>query len=200
VSTPLYGLVLAGGRSKRMGRDKAALLYEGRTQLERAVELLAPLVERAYVSVRRDQASDSLRARFPQIEDRRDDIGPIAGILAALATHPQAAWLVLACDLPLLDAPTLRHLVGARASRAPATAYRSSHDTLPEPLCAIYEPSCRAALEAYVAEGRHCPRQFLLRTGAVLLDEPNPQALDNINTPGEYGSVTDRLLREHDAR
>jgi molybdopterin-guanine dinucleotide biosynthesis protein A len=173
-----------------MGRDKAALRYEGQTQLERAMALLSAHVARAYVSVRPDQKADALRARFAQIEDRASDIGPMAGLLAAQAAHPEAAWLVLACDLPLLDEPTLRRLIGARATTALATAYRSSHDGLPEPLCAIYEPRSRAALSDYVAQGKHCPRKFLLHVGAHLIEEPNPRALDNINTPEEYGAVT----------
>jgi molybdopterin-guanine dinucleotide biosynthesis protein A len=190
MDAPLYGLVLAGGRSSRMGRDKAALRYEGQTQLERAMALLSAHVARAYVSVRPDQKTDALRARFAQIEDRASDIGPMAGLLAAQAAHPEAAWLVLACDLPLLDEPTLRRLIGARATTALATAYRSSHDGLPEPLCTIYEPRSRAALSDYVAQGKHCPRKFLLHVGAHLIEEPNPRALDNINTPEEYGAVT----------
>jgi len=189
VAAPLLGLVLAGGRSTRMGRDKAALAYEGRAQLERAMALLAPHVERAYVSVRAEQRSEPLRARFAQIEDRLADAGPIAGILAAQAHAPQAAWLVLACDLPLLNEATLAHLVRERAPAALATAYRSSHDGLPEPLCAIYEPASAAALAAYVAGGRNCPRKFLLQVKAHLISEPDPRALDNINTPAEYAQV-----------
>ncbi len=189
MSAPLYGLVLAGGRSARMGRDKAALAAEGRTQLERAMTLLAPHVERAFVSLGADQRSDPLRAGFPQIVDRHVNLGPIAGLLAAQAQYPDHAWLVLACDLPLLDATTLAHLLEARAPSREATAYRSSHDGLPEPLCAVYEPSSHARLAAYVAGGRDCPRKFLMGADVALLDEPNPRALDNANTPEEYAAA-----------
>jgi len=193
---PLLGLVLAGGRSTRMRTDKAALLYGGRSQLERAMELIAPHVERAYVSVRADQSEDPLRACFPQIRDDHENLGPIAGLLAAQARHPQAAWLVLACDLPLLDEATLAYLVRSRVPDRAATAYRSSHDGLPEPLCAIWEPRSAAPLAAYVARGRQCPRRFLLDADTQLIDEPNPQALDNVNTPEEYRSVMSALLPE----
>ena len=193
MSAPLYGLVLAGGRSARMGRDKAALATAGRTQLERAMALLAPQVERAFVSVRADQRSDPLRAGFSQIVDRHENLGPIAGILAAQAQHPQHAWLVLACDLPLLDAATLSALLRSRAPSREATAYRSSRDGLPEPLCAVYEPSSHARLAAYVAGGRDCPRKFLLGADVELLDEPNPRALDNANTPEEYAGAVAAL-------
>ena len=196
MTTPLYGLVLAGGRSTRMQRDKAALAYHGRTQLEWAMELVSPFVERAFVSVRPDQASDPVRAKFEQIVDAQDNLGPIAGIVAAQAAHPGVAWLVLACDLPFLDAATLKHLIWARRGDRPATAYRSSHDGLPEPLCAIYEPASREAIMGYVATGKNCPRKFLIRSEAHLIEEPNPRALDNVNTPEEYGSAMSTFAPE----
>jgi molybdenum cofactor guanylyltransferase len=196
VSAPLYGLVLAGGRSSRMGQDKAAIRYRGVSQLERAMELIRPHVERAFVSVRADQSDDPLRAAYPQIVDSRTDLGPIAGLLAAQERYPGSAWLVLACDLPLLEAATLAHLLRARAPQREATAYRSSHDGLPEPLCAVYEPRSRASLAAYVARGRSCPRKFLMQADTLLLAEPDPRALDNANTPEEYGSAMNALADE----
>ncbi len=197
MNAPLYGLVLAGGRSTRMGQDKAALAYHGKSQLDWAMDLIRPYVARAFVSVRADQTADVTRARHEQIVDIRNDIGPVAGILSAQARYPDVAWLVLACDLPFLDDTTLEHLIAARQGDRPATAYRSSHDGLPEPLCAIYEPGSRDALAAYVASGRQCPRKFLLQSNAQLLDEPNPHALDNVNTPAERGAVAG--ARGHEA-
>jgi molybdenum cofactor guanylyltransferase len=194
IAAPLYGLVLAGGRSTRMQRDKAGLEYAGRSQLERAIELITPLVERVFVSVRADQTGDPLRARFAQIVDSGEVSGPIAGILAAQSRHADVAWLVLACDLPLLDRETLRHLLRSRRPQKQATAYRSSRDGLPEPLCAVYEPSSREALRAHIGSGRDCPRKFLINADTALLDQPAPGALDNVNTPDEYGSAADRLL------
>jgi molybdopterin-guanine dinucleotide biosynthesis protein A/molybdopterin converting factor small subunit len=194
-AAPLYGLVLAGGRSTRMHRDKAALEYAGRSQLERAVELITPLVERVFVSVRAEQSGDPLRGRFAQIIDSGEVEGPIAGIIAAQSLHPDAAWLVLACDLPLLDRQTLQHLLRSRCPQRQATAYRSSHDGLPEPLCTIYEPSSREVMRAYIASGRDCPRKFLINADAALLDQPEPGALDNVNTPQEYGAARDRARR-----
>jgi molybdenum cofactor guanylyltransferase len=190
----LYGLVLAGGRSTRMGRDKAALTYGAEMpQLARLMALIGPHVARAYVSVRPDQAADPLRTCFAQIVDTVSDIGPIAGLLAAQAQHPQVAWLVLACDLPLLAEQTLLHLVRARDPRRTATAYRSSHDGLPEPLCTIYEPASVTALAAHLAAGRICPRSFLQHADTLLIDEPDPRALDNINTPADYGSAMEQM-------
>jgi molybdopterin-guanine dinucleotide biosynthesis protein A len=192
---PLYGIVLAGGRSTRMQRDKAAIEYRsGETQLDAAMKLLDGRVASAFASVRADQRADGARARYPQIVDRGGVEGPIAGIGAALAEHPAAAWLVLACDLPFLDAQTLDKLVAARRASTIAIAFKSSHDGLPEPLCAIYEPAARPLLEAHIAAGRNCPRKFLINTAGVeLLDQPNARALDNVNTVEEYGRAMSDL-------
>jgi molybdopterin-guanine dinucleotide biosynthesis protein A len=190
----LYGLVLAGGHSTRMQRDKATLEYRrGVTQLDAAMQLLEGRVAGAYVSVRADQALDSARARYPRIIDRGDVAGPIAGISAALAQHPDRAWLVLACDLPFLDARTLDLLIAQRDPSRVATAFRSSHDGLPEPLCAIYEPASRDAIGAHITAGKNCPRKFLINADVKLLDQPDPHALDNINTVAEYGQAMEAL-------
>lgn len=186
MSAPLFGLLLTGGRSKRMQRDKAALEYAGQSQLERAMGLLDPLVERVFVSVRADQLQDPQRARYPCITDALSDLGPIGGIHAALHAHPQAAWLVLACDLPFLDAATLQQLIAARDPLHLATAFRSSHDGKPEPLCAIYEPRALSAIDAWIASGQRCPRGFLGQADVALLTLRAPRALDNINTAAEY--------------
>ena len=194
MALPLYGLVLAGGRSTRMQRDKATLTYQGRNQLDRAMELLAPRVMQAFVSVRPDQREDPARARYAQVVDAHAGMGPIAGIAAAQALKPGAAWLVLACDLPNLDARTLTHLLAQRDPARVATAYRSSRDALPEPLCAIYEPRSAALILERISAGKDCPRKFLIQSDVLLLDQPHPQALDNINTPEEYRAAGGTLL------
>lgn len=191
---PLFGLVLAGGRSTRMRRDKAAIEYRpGETQLDIAMKLLEGRVARAFVSVRGDQVGDAARARYAKIVDRGDVEGPIAGICAAQAEHPDVAWLVLACDLPFLDTKTLDTLIAARNAGDEAAAFRSAHDGLPEPLCAIYEPRSRAALAAHIAAGRNCPRKFLINARTTLIEQPDPRALDNVNTLDEYGQAMSAL-------
>jgi molybdenum cofactor guanylyltransferase len=184
--TQVFGLILAGGSSSRMQRDKASLQYRGKSQLDRAFELAARHVPRVFVSVRPSQVGDPARARHPIIIDSIAGEGPIVGIRSALAANPQVAWLVLACDLPFLSDAALSQLLRERDPSAVATAYRSAHDGLPEPLCAIWEPAAAAALAAYEAEGGRCPRKFLIRQAVPLLEPRDPRALDNVNTPEEY--------------
>lgn len=190
---PLYGLVLAGGHSRRMRRDKASLPYVGRSQLQRAMELLAPRVQRAFVSIRAEQHSDPERAAYACIADLRPELGPIGGIQAALHTHSDRAWLVLACDLPFLTAATLDNLIASRAADRIATAYRSSFDGLPEPLCAIFEPASLTAVDEWIAQGQLCPRALLQRSAARLLEPLDPRSLDNVNTPEQYTAALTQL-------
>jgi molybdopterin-guanine dinucleotide biosynthesis protein A len=182
---PVWGLVLAGGESRRMGRDKALLERDGRTQLSCSVSLLERHVNRTFVSARPDQAEEPERRRYRQVVDRYSGIGPVAGILSALEQQQDVSWLVLACDLPNVDDDTLSFLLENRAVEKPFTAFRSSYDNLPEPLCAIYRPQSRPIVEKFVREGIICPRKILIRSDTHLLQQPHPAALDNVNTPDD---------------
>ena len=184
-NNPVFGLVLAGGESRRMGQDKALLDHNGQTQLAFVTELLGAVVDKVFVSTRSDQAADEERGRFEQIVDRYDDLGPVAGILSALDAHPGVDWLVVACDLPNMDEQTIRHLLEHRSNKHPFTAYTSSHDGLPERLCAVYRKGCRDIVKSFVDDGLNCPRKILIRSDTYLLEQANSAALDNVNTPDD---------------
>jgi molybdenum cofactor guanylyltransferase len=186
---PLYGLVLSGGASKRMHTDKAALRYQDSSWLALSVAKLDAVTRKTFVSIRAEQRHDPLRAGFNTLEDAVNCQGPMAGILTALQRYPEVAWLVLAVDLPVLHPDTLRFLIQQRDATQLATAFRSESDQLPEPLCAIYEPAAKTALESFVAEGKHCPRKFLLQHAVRLLTQPTSHQLDNINTPADWQRV-----------
>lgn len=182
---PVYGLVLAGGQSRRMGQDKALLVRNGQSQLAYMVDLLSDVVDRVYVSARQDQTEDPERNRFDLIVDSYDNMGPVAGILSAMEQHPQADWLVVACDLPNIDRATIDFLLLHRSGEHPFTAFRSAHDDLPEPLCALYAAGSDALLRQFVEDDMFCPRKMLIRSDTQLLVQPNPQSLDNVNTPDD---------------
>ncbi|MGE9296191.1 MAG: NTP transferase domain-containing protein [Puniceicoccales bacterium] len=195
-TAPLMGLVLAGGQSRRMGRDKATLTWHGEPLWRRQAELLAEQGMPVGISLRAEQTLDI--GGFAPVHDAMDDAGPLAGFLSAWAQFAQSALLVVACDLPLLDAATIRFLIEQRDPTKLATAYRSANDGLPEPLCAIWEPRSRAALEASVAAGKRCPRKVLINGGddVRLLDLPHPTALENANTPEEFARLEALMKKE----
>jgi len=189
MNAPLRGLVLAGGRSLRFGRDKAGVEIDGQTLLERTVRLLAAHCQDVSVSVRQDQTNDSLRRRFPLLVDRPGQDGPPAALLAARDESADSAWLVVACDLPGLDEPTLAALCRARDASRVATAVRSPVDGLPEPLCAIYEPAGLETFETLQAGDGLSPRDFLQHQAVHLVQPPAPEALQNMNRPEDLARL-----------
>ncbi len=186
---PLYGLVLAGGRSTRMGSDKAALIHpDGRTLARRCYELLADAAcVHVMLSLRHEQ---EIPAGFDSIEIVRDpagaSLGPLAGIVAAMRTHPEANWLVVACDLPRLDPTTLTQLIESKQAGEKFLAYRSEFDGLPEPLCTLYASAALPLLEQALVDDFHCPRKILIRNACRLLDPVTPRALANANTLSDW--------------
>ncbi len=187
-SHQLRALILAGGRSRRMGRDKAAMTVDGETQLTRTVNLAKQVIGDVFVSVRADQKDDPLRAKYPVIVDTIEDGGPLAGIAAAMTAYP-GPWLILACDLPRLESTTLLTLIAAHRDTHFATALRSEYDELPEPLCAIWNPIALPLVTSAIDAGRRCARKVLIANEAHLVTPPVAGALDNANTPEEMHRI-----------
>lgn len=179
---PLLGLVLTGGKSTRMGTDKAVLDYGRGEESHRVFGLLGEFCPQVFVSCRSDQANLPGRRGLPQVHDTVLGKGPLSGILSAFAARPDASWLVVACDLPRVDRSVLAALVGGRNPYRFATAFRG-HNDLPEPLCALYEPKAQARLYQFLAAGYDCPRKMLVNSPIELLDAPEGNRLANINSP-----------------
>lgn len=174
-----------------MGQDKSLLVYHGNTQIEYAHDLLSPFCERIFVSTRVEQSREPGYAHFPQINDLPEfsGQGPLAGIASALFTHPHAAWLVLASDLPFVTEATLKALIGGRNTAKAATAFVSSQNNLPEPLCAIWEPVILEHVKRFMGDGIQCPRKVLIKSDTELVVQKDPRWLDNINKPEEYAEA-----------
>ncbi len=147
---PLLGGVLVGGASRRMGRPKQLLELAGRTFVERVVTALAPVVEEVTL-LGGGEVPTSL-ARLSRLADDAAARGPLAGLLAAFAARPDAAWLVAACDQPWLDRPLLEWLIGQRRADALAVLPRPPGPRL-APFPGIYEPAVLPWLRAAAGRG-----------------------------------------------
>lgn len=182
---PIRGLVLAGGRSARMRRDKGLLVYHRMPQVLWVRGLLSGLCEDVYVSINPEQRAirpyDDLRTLVDQEADR----GPAAGLLSAWEAMPESAWLVVAVDLPFVDTETLAVLVTGRAPDVLATAFRHSDGVL-EPVCTLWEPAARPALADCLTLGDGSLRRVLEAGPTEELTPPAPGVLMSVNTPGEY--------------
>jgi molybdopterin-guanine dinucleotide biosynthesis protein A len=190
----LYGLVLAGGKSVRMGHDKSIMQWHGKEQRYYMVDLLASVCESVFISCRAEQQNE-IDSKYKTLIDNYQGAGPLIGILSAFKAYPNVAWLVAACDLPLLDLAALQYLIQNRDTSAIATTFQSPHDGLPEPLITIWEPSSFERLQAHITDGYTCPRKALIRNEAnvKMLTAPNPEALINANTPEDAQRVNEIL-------
>lgn len=186
VHPALYGLVAAGGFSRRMGRDKALICYHEVPQAEWTYQLLDQVCGSTFLSCRENQDLGEAR-RFPQIHDRMIDTGPLEALCAAHAQHVDAAWFLVACDLPNLTLETLNQLRFARDPNCIATAFISAQDGFPEPLCTIYEPSFFVNLSKPSAQAHRSPRKILMdyKDRVKLVELSDQRVLDNFNLPHE---------------
>ena len=196
LARPLKGLVLTGGQSRRMGRDKGALKYGKVSQTRRAYDLLSAFCSEVYVSCRQEQQEEEHLRSLPQVWDRHLGMGPAGGILSAMATDREAAWLVLACDLPFLQEDTLERLTQHRDPYKMATCFLNPEKRWPEPLCTIWEPKAYTRLFEYIGLEKTCPRKVLFNSAINALELENSKALANVNTPEEFESSYRELRGE----
>ncbi|MDP5060970.1 MAG: NTP transferase domain-containing protein [Maribacter sp.] len=182
----LYGLVLSGGKSTRMGEDKGLITYHNLPQREHLYHLLSEVCNQTFLSIRKDQESE-ISNSFKTILDQDELRGPYNGLLSAHKAHPNAAWLVLACDLPLMDKKALEELIAARNPDKIASAFADAEDPLPEPLCAIWEPEALKQSVEYLKAGNgSCPRKFLINADVNLVFPKQKEVLLNANSRAEY--------------
>ncbi|WP_202915938.1 NTP transferase domain-containing protein [Pontibacter pamirensis] len=184
----LNGLVLAGGKSVRMGQDKGAMQWHGKEQRYYVADLLKQFCPEVFISCRPEQQNE-FDSNYKTVADTFTGLGPYGAILSAFREQPDAAWLVVACDLPLLDQQTLQRLKESRSVSSVATTFESPHDSFPEPLITIWEPKSYPLLLSFLAQGYSCPRKVLRNSDINLLKPINPDALLNVNTPEDSEKV-----------
>ncbi|RKR07105.1 molybdenum cofactor guanylyltransferase [Maribacter vaceletii] len=191
----IYGLVLSGGKSTRMGQDKGLLSYHGIPQREYLYEMLSSVCDKTFMSIRKEQTSE-ISTGFNVIIDKDEYKGPYNGLLSAYKEHPDVAWLVLACDLPLMNVTSLKELIASRnTKRNPlSTAFALKENPLPEPLCAIWEPEALKQSVTYLEAGNgSCPRKYLINSDVELVFPTNEHVLLNANSVEDYEKALEKI-------
>ena len=188
----MLGLLLIGGKSSRMGSDKSELvLRDGLTQRERGIKLLKSVCDQVFISTNEDTGEPNA------ITDAFGQVGPLGAIASAQQHDSDTPWLVLACDLPLLEEEHLQSLVKNRSDTHKASYFASASDNLPEPLCAIWEPGSVQAVRTALKSGRKCPRSVLIalqdRGEGHALPSPGLWPLANTNTEADLIEIRARI-------
>ena len=193
-TTPkLYGLVLGGGKSIRMGQDKRFLKYHENSQQEYMYTLLSEVCDKAFLSVRHDQIS-SEEEKLNLIVDENKYEGPFNGILSAHAKFPDVAWLVLACDLPLINKETLEKLIKGRRPELNATSLAAQKTNIPEPMITIWEPNGLKRAETYLITDQNSGvRRFLVNSKIALVHPDTDDVLFNANSKEDFEVAKNQL-------
>jgi molybdenum cofactor guanylyltransferase len=183
----MKGLVLVGGKSTRMGEEKRLLQYHAKAQESFLYQLLSPFCEAVYISC---NASQAAAIALPKIIDASSE-GPLSGIFSAFALDSKSAWLVVACDLPLLNHATIETLISQRNKSKIATAGFNQTTNRPEPLFCIYEPSFKNLLDEAQKKGVRSPMNILLNNNYQKA-KIDIDLLQNINTLAERNEFLNR--------
>lgn len=175
------GFVLVGGKSTRMGQDKALLPWHSQRLVEKVAAILAAVTGTATLVGRPERYAN---LGIPCLADHREALGPLAGIEAALEAK-QAEWnLIVGCDMPDVNADVLRYLLDkAQQMHAPCVAAQDSTGQI-HPLCAVYHVRCLPIVKKSLDEGRLKLMSVLEELQAEYL--PVPIQLVNINTPEDW--------------
>ncbi len=180
----LDGLVLVGGKSTRMGTDKAQLEYYGVPQSDYAVQLIEAEGLQTYLSVRNNQNLDNPNT----ISDAFVGLGPFGAICSAFMKNPNRAYLVLATDLPYVNKELIQLLLSKRNPKKIATAIKGKEAKFMEPLITIWEPKSYPILLNYLSQGYSCPRKILINSDVEIV-EVEDSLIRNVNTPDEFTQV-----------
>lgn len=189
---PIFGLVLSGGRSQRMGTDKSKINYHNKPQSEYAADMLLSYTKDTYISVGHDY-NDGLDSSYKTIRDSYLNLGPMGGILSAFRYNPNVAWLTIACDLPYLKEETLEKLLTKRDPSKLATCYYNAEKGSPEPLITIWETRAYPAMLDYLSMGYASPSKVLRDNDVCMIEVRDHIQFINVNDPLQKKTAIERL-------
>ncbi len=187
---PLSGIVLAGGQSRRMGRDKAFMTFQGRSLIERTLDVLARLCQELIIVADRTERYAHLARTVPDVFKGR---GTLGGIHAGLAVMIHDLAIVVACDMPFLNLQALDYMVGLAPGCDVVVPHVAGYY---EPLHAVYRRSCVGPIADLLAAGPSRIVEFydqvrVCRVGEedIRRFDPDLRTLTNVNTPKDWGRL-----------
>lgn len=188
----INGLILAGGKSLRMGQSKAHISYLGRPQYEHLFELITPFCNKVYISCK---SISDFSERFNPLPDQFDFETPLNGILSAVQKDSTKAWLSIPVDMPLVNEEVIQILIENRNMNKVATCFLDSTGESPEPLLTVWEINGYSKLMDYQKKGGISPKEFLKQHEINRLNIPHPKYLLNVNSKEEYDTFIKSYMK-----
>ena len=182
----LYGLVLMGGKSSRMGKDKSQLMINNQPLYKRQYDLLSSLCDQVFLSCNSEQAKH-IPADYPKLVDLQSFTGPMSGIRNAFS-HSPTNWLVIPIDMPMIDKEFLNKMISEYTENENVVCALDSNEMI-NPLLAIYSKSCNQLIANYSGDS---PREFVKSVSfktVLIKDEMNI----NLNRPNDVELFQSKL-------
>ncbi|MDP7556890.1 MAG: molybdopterin-guanine dinucleotide biosynthesis protein B [Nitrospinaceae bacterium] len=189
-ASPLYGAVFVGGQSKRMGKPKFSLAYNGISGTEMASDILNKFCDKVFLSSRADLDMSSLGEikNAERINDEHIQLGPVGGLATLMGKFPDKAWMITACDMPFIQAEDFDIIFQQRDPLRYGTCYVQKGRLGYEPMCAIYEPKFIVPLYEAMSRRDLSLSRIIgeLPFKEVKVNEEDRSNFMNINTPDDY--------------
>lgn len=180
----MTGIVLIGGKSSRMGQDKAMMVYKERSLYKIAAENIAPFSDNIYLSANPHQISH-LAFEYPTIQDLFDGVGPLGGIISC-HRYIQEQLLIISCDLPLISHIEIEALINLHNQNNGCTMFYNDSTGHYETMLSIWEKEMLDLLEEYFISGGRSIQQFLKQQKIVKNILSSLQNFKNINTVDDW--------------
>ena len=190
---PLYsGILLAGGKSTRMGEDKAFMIYKNRFLYEHSLSVLSVFSEDILISSSNPRFEKS---DYRLIPDETSGLGPLGGIYSCLKKIKYNYAIVLPCDLPLISGAIIEKLITASENSEITIAL--NHNNLPEPLVGIYSISAIPAMQEMIESNQFKMQELFTRvkTRFVKIPRTSKNTFHNINSPDDFNALPANIAK-----
>ncbi|MEO7047542.1 MAG: molybdenum cofactor guanylyltransferase [Ferruginibacter sp.] len=190
----LYGLVIAGGKSSRMGMDKAMLNYHGLPQQYYLYEMLKSMCSKVYISCNKSQAAQ-INKEYNIIEDLNtfNDIGPMAAILSAFHYHPEKNFVVVGCDYPFLTKNDLEGFISSIEETDKPKTFFNEKENLYEPMLGYYPHDLLPSLKEAYDAGNTSLQKILKINNAGKFSPLNITAIKSVDTEEDYQATRNMI-------
>jgi molybdopterin-guanine dinucleotide biosynthesis protein A len=184
------GLILCGGQSMRMGKDKAMIVYHGMAQYRYVYQNIFPFCKSVFISCNENQ-KEIQNSGLAIVQDNPclSHAGPITGLMSFILKEMHGPILLCGCDYPFANAQTYLKLIQARSPEIDIVCYVNPETGFDEPLLAIYETSALVKLKVWFKEGNQSLRHFLKTMNVKRIVPNTPSEIKSIDTPNDIANM-----------
>jgi molybdopterin-guanine dinucleotide biosynthesis protein A len=193
----LYGLVICGGQSKRMGTDKSLIDYYGKAQRYYVYEMLEWICDKVYICCNNTQ-KEGITEKYKSLPDlpQYENIGPMAGLLTAFNYYPNHDFLVVGCDYPYITTKDLKEFVKSVKPDEIASAFYNQEQEIYEPLLGWYSHKSKNEIQRMYGNNEFSLQHFLKGNEAGKYYSARPKNLMSVDTPEDCRIAKDSIIRK----